>query len=98
MAADAHQATRQPLLCELGEVDDLGNVREIIAGERDCIGPPIPEPAFEVAMALDLQVDEPHLVAGSARRLRHQLEPKRLQAQKDLGVHERARMDREKLH
>src|SRR5262249_49199447 len=76
----------------------LRNVREIVAGERDRVGLPVPEPALEGAMTFDLQIDEAHLVARAARGFRGKLEPERLQAQEHLRVHERSRVDREDLH
>jgi hypothetical protein len=38
MASDEDDGVGQELLGELCEIYDLGNVREVIAGEADCIG------------------------------------------------------------
>ena len=49
-------------------------------------------------MVFDLQIDQPDLVTGAAHRGCHQFEAQWLEPQKDLGVHQRARMDPEKPH
>ncbi len=49
-------------------------------------------------MVLDLQVDQPHLMARLAHRRRHQFEAQRFEPQKNLRVEERARMNGEKPH
>jgi hypothetical protein len=98
VAANEDEASRQPQLRDPGEVDDLRHVREVVAGERDRVGLPIPKPALEGAVALDLEIDEAHLVARAPRGLGRKLETERLQAKKYFRVHERSRMDREDLH
>src|SRR5437588_12957886 len=40
VAADANEDSREPRLGRLGEIDDLGHVRQIIARNRDDLGPP----------------------------------------------------------
>ena len=64
MPANADECPRIACLCRLREIDDLGNVRQIVAGKRDDVRPPIPQQAKIGAMVLDLQIDEPDLVAG----------------------------------
>ena len=49
-------------------------------------------------MVFDLQIDQRDVVTGMADRLGDEFEAKRFQPQKNLGVHERARMDPEKPH
>ena len=82
--ADADKGLRQPRLGRLGEIDDLRNVGEVVAGKSDDIGPPAVEQPEIGGMVLDLQVDQPDRVAGAPRRLRDELEPERLEPQKDL--------------
>ena len=49
-------------------------------------------------MALDLQIDQPHLVPRPPQLGGDQLDPQRLQPQEDLRVHQRAGMDGENFH
>ena len=70
----------------LCEIDDLRNVGEVVAREGDDIGPPATQQAKISAMVLDLQIDQPRLVPGAPRRLGDELEPERLEPQKDPGV------------
>ena len=49
-------------------------------------------------MVFDLQVDQPDLVAGVPRRRGDQLEPERLEPQKDFRVEQRPGMNAEKPH
>ncbi len=49
-------------------------------------------------MRLDLQIEQPHIVAVAQRRRRHEFEPERFQGQEDARVHERTRMHAEQLH
>ena len=98
MPADANKDFRKPRLGRLGEIDDLGHVRQVIARKRDDFGPPALQQAEIRAMVLDLQIDELDLVPGAAQRLRDELEPERLEPQKDLCVHQRSGMDTEDPH
>ncbi len=98
MSADAHEDFREPRPGCLGEIDDLGHIRQVIARKRDDFGPPALQQAKIRAMVLDLQINELHLVPGPAQRLRDELEPERLEPQKDLCVHQRSRMDAEDPH
>ncbi len=88
MPADTDKDPRKAGLCLLGEIDDLGNVRQIVAGERDDVRPPALDHAVIGGVVLDLQIDQLDLMAGLARRLGHQLETDRLEPQKDFGVME----------
>jgi hypothetical protein len=49
-------------------------------------------------MVLDLKIDEPDLVPGPSQRLRDELEPKRLEPQKHLRVHQGSGVDAEQSH
>ena len=69
VAANADRGARQPGLCRLGEIDDLRDVGEVVARQRDDIRPPRVNQSKEGRMALDLQVDESDLMApGAASR------------------------------
>ena len=98
MPADANQYIGEARLGRLREVHDLGHIGEVVAGKRDDIGPPAPQQAKIRAMVLDLQIDEADLVPGSTQRLRDELEPERLEAEKHLGVHQGSGMDAEQPH
>jgi hypothetical protein len=49
-------------------------------------------------MMLDLQIYQPNLVAAPTERLRDQLEPERLEAQKHLCVHQGSWVDAKHPH
>ena len=88
----------EPRLGRLGEIDDLGHVRQVIARKRDDVGPPALQQTEIRPMVLDLQIDEPDLVPGPAQRLRDELEPERLEPQKHLCVHQGSGVDAEQPH
>ena len=96
--ADTDHGARQTRLRRLGEVDDLRDVGEVVAGEQDDIRPPHIGQPEQCGVVFDLQVDQLDLVAGLPRRGRDQLEPQRFEPQEDLGIHQRAGMDAEDLH
>ena len=96
--ADADDGARQKRLRRLGEVDDLRDVGEVVARKGDDIRPEFSGEAQESSVALDLQIDQPDLVAGRPRRGGDELQPQRLQPQEDFRVHQRAGMDAEDLH
>jgi hypothetical protein len=98
VSADKHKDIRPPSLGLLGQVDDLRDVGEVIAGKRDHVGPPVVDRPQVTALALDLEIEQPDLMPGLTRRLRNQLQTERLQAEKDLGVQERAGMHGEQSH
>ena len=98
MPADANKDFRKPRLGRLGEIDDLGHVRQVIARKRDDFGPPALQQAEIRPMVLDLQIDQPDLVPGPAQRLRDELEPERLEPQKHLCVHQGSGVDAEQPH
>ena len=79
MPANADECPRIACLCRLREIDDLRNVRQVVAGKRDDVRPPIPQQAKIGAVLLDLQIDKPDLVPSPARRLRDEFEPERLE-------------------
>jgi hypothetical protein len=66
--------------------------------EGDHVRPPSLRETQKIAVRLDLQINQPHLVAGGARSGGDQLQPKRFQPQKYLRVHQRAGMDAEEFH
>ena len=98
MAADADKAAGQARLCRLGQVDDLGDVCQIVAGKRDEVRPPLVEEPEKGGMVLDLQVDQLHRVAGAPRRLGDEFETERLQSQKYSRIEQRTGMNAEKPH
>lgn len=99
-AVPAHEdeARRLHDLDRLRQVDDLRHVRQIVAGEADRVRPPAPDHAEQVAVRLDLQVEDPDLVPALPRGAGDQLQPKRLETQEDARVHQTAGMDGEQLH
>ena len=98
VTADADEDAGKACFRRLGEIDDLGDVRQIIAGERDDVRPPPLDRTEIGAVVLDLKVDQPHLVAGLTRRRGDEFKPERLQPQKDFRIEQRPRMNPEKPH
>ena len=71
------------------EVDDLGDVGQVVEREADRVGPPGFEHAAVVGLCLKTcRSSSAHVVPGPAAGLGDQLEPERLEPQVDLGVHQ----------
>jgi hypothetical protein len=98
MASDEDDGVGQELLGELCEIHDLGNVREVIAGEADRTGSTLKEQTDEVFARLYLQIDQGDAVTGLPCSRGDELEPQGLKAEVNLGIHERTRMDEQKIH
>ncbi len=98
MPTDADRRAGQHRLRRFGQINDLRDVGEVVARKRDDVGPPRAEQPEKGAVALDLEIDQLHLVPGLLRRRGHQLQAERLQPQKYLCVHQRAGMDAEDFH
>ena len=92
MPAGEDEAILHQALHVLGEIDHLGHVGEIVEREADRIGAEALELGEQIAMLENLQVDNPHVVAGRARRRRHPLHSERFEPQINLAVHKRTRM------
>jgi hypothetical protein len=73
MATHKDKALWTLLLGQLGKIDDLRHICQIIAGESYDIGLPPLEDAEILAMAVDLQVNEPNVMAGLANSLGNEL-------------------------
>jgi hypothetical protein len=95
VTADADEAMRKPGLRRLGEIDDLGHVRQIVAAKCNDVGTPLVQHPEIGAVILDLQIDQPDLMPGAARRLGDEFEPNRLEPQKDLRIMEHSGIDAE---
>jgi hypothetical protein len=98
VAAGEDEAAGPALARRLGEVQDLGDIGEIVEGEGHRIGLPAVEQAEVVRLGLDLQVDQLDLVTGAPSRRCHELEPERLEAEIDLRVHQTPGMNGQKPH
>ena len=98
MPADADKRPRRAHFCRLSEIDDFGDVRQVVTGERDNVGLPALQQAKIGAVILDLQIDEQDVVSSTSRRLRNELEPQRFEPQKNLCVEQWRRMNTEKTH
>jgi hypothetical protein len=98
VSAYKYKDIRPPSLGLLGQVDDLRDVGEVVAGKRDHMGPPVVDRPQVTALALDLEIEQPDLMPGLTRSVRDQLEAERLQAEENSGVHERAGMHGEQSH
>ena len=98
MPADADKRPRRAHFCRFSDIDDLGDIRQVITGERDHRRLPALQQAKIGAVILDLQIDEPDVVPGTSRRLCDELEPQRFEPQEDLCVEQWPGMDTEKTH
>ena len=98
MPADTDKSSRPAHFSRFSEIDDFGNVRQVIARERDHLRLPALQQAKIGAVILDLQIDEQDVVSSTSRRLRNELEPQRFEPQEDLCVEQRPGMDTEKTH
>src|SRR5215467_5804382 len=98
VATDEDERVGPPRAGQLGQVDHLGDVREIVAGEGDDVGLPVVDEPEIIVVRGRLQVDQTRLVAGASDGRRDQLEPERLETEKDLRVHQGAGVNREDSH
>ena len=96
--ADADKNLGEARLGRLGEIDELGHVRQVIAAKRDDIRAPARQRAEIGALAFDLKVEQAHRVAGLPRRRGDEFEPDRFEPQKDLRIGQWAGMDAEHPH
>jgi hypothetical protein len=71
VATNADEGAWQTTFGSLRQIDDLGHIGEVVAGERDEIRLPFCNHAVVVGVALDLQIQELHGVPGAAGSLSH---------------------------
>jgi hypothetical protein len=69
MPADADEHLRKTDLRRLGEIDDFGDVRQIVAGEGDDVRPPALDHSEIGALVLDLEIDKLDLMPRPPCRL-----------------------------
>src|SRR5206468_4669900 len=93
-----HSAVGQDVLRLAREVDDLGDVGQVVEREADHLGPPGAERPAIVAVPPDLEVEQPNLVARRRERRPDPLDPERLEPEIDLGEEERARVHEKDAH
>src|SRR5262249_22246668 len=98
MAANTDETASQSQLRSLGQVDDLRHIGQVVARKRDKIRLPLRDQTVIVGVALDLQIDDPHRVVGTPRRLRHQFEAQWFKTQEDVRVEQRTWMNEEQSH
>src|SRR5215471_4749629 len=96
--ADADKRLREAGFGRLGQIHDLGDVRQIVAAESDDVGPPAFEHSEVGAVVIDLKIYQPYRMPRPTGRLGHEFETDGLQSQKDLGVMENAGENAEKPH
>jgi hypothetical protein len=95
---DANESFRETPFRRFGEINDFGDVRQIVAGESDNVGPPTLEHSEIGTVVLDLQIDQLDRVSGPPRRLGDEFEADRLEPQKDLGIMKHPGENAEKPH
>jgi hypothetical protein len=81
VAADEHECRAPLRLGVLGEIDHLGHVGEVVHGEADGLRGERLDLAPVVRVLEDLQIEEPHVVAGGPHGRGHALEAERLQSE-----------------
>ena len=98
MAAHEDEGLRTQRPRGLCQVDQLGNVRQIVAGECHNIGLPLVDLPEEVGVTLHLKIEQANLVPGTPQLGGDELDSQRLQPQEDLRVQERAGMNGQYFH
>ena len=98
VTAHEEEAAREPPLGLLGEIDDLGDVGQVVDAEADGVGCPVIQETEVVGMAEHLQVEDPDIVPSRAGGGGHEFDPERLEPQEDLRVHEAAGVAAQDLH
>src|SRR6516162_9007806 len=98
MPSDADERLREAGFGRLGQIHNLGDVRQIIAAEGDDVGPPAFEHSEVSALVLDLKIYQPDRIPRPTGRLGHEFETDGLQSQEDLGVMEDPGENAEKPH
>src|SRR5271170_101723 len=98
MPADANKDAGEARLRRLGQIDNLGDVRQVVAAEGDDIRLPALDRTKIGALVVDLEVEQPNRVAGLPRRRGDQFEADWLEPQKNLRVGQWAGMDAEQPH
>src|SRR6516225_3898345 len=98
MAANANKGVRQKIVRRSRQINNFGNVCEIIAAERDYLGTPRLNRAEKIPVRFALQIYQLYRVPGAFRCGGHKLEPERLQPEINLRIHQTTRMDCEHFH
>ena len=75
MAAHAYKYFRKPDFGRLGEIDNFGDVRQIVAREGDKVGAPAFEHLEIGAVVFDLQIDQLDLMSRLPYRLGDEFQP-----------------------
>jgi hypothetical protein len=90
VSTDADEDAGKARLGCFGEIDDLGDVREVVATKGDDVRLPAPDRAEIGALVLNLQVEQPNRVSGLTRRGGDKFEADRLELEENLRVGQRA--------
>src|SRR5262245_44397558 len=98
VATNADEGARQTTFGSLRQIDDLGHIGEVVAGEGDEIRLPFRNHAVVVGVAFDLQIQEPHGVPSAAGSISREFEAEWFKPKENVGVDERSRMNEQKLH
>ena len=93
VAADHDRRGGEVLLRGLGQIDDLGDVGEVVAGEDDHVRAPAFDQPMVMAVGLHLQIEQADIVPRLQGSGGDQLQPQRLEPEEDPRVHQRARVD-----
>ena len=98
VAADDDQAFRMLAPDDLGQVDHLWHVGEVVHAEHDGLGSERPQLTDERRGGFGLQVDEAHVVPGLEQCASDAFEAERFEPKEDLGVHQGARVHEQNSH
>ncbi|CAM3089590.1 hypothetical protein STAL104432_13155 [Streptomyces albus] len=82
----------------VGDLDGLGDVGQVVEGDAERLGLEGAQLTVEQLVREHLQIDHPHRVSRVAGRRGDPFQPQRLQAEKDLRVHQRAWVDQQQAH
>src|SRR6187200_761741 len=98
MAANANKGVRRKIVRRSRQINNFGNVCEIIARERDHIWPPALNRLEKIPVRFALQIYQLYRVPGAFCCGGHKLEPERLQPEINLRIHQTAGMNRKEFH
>ncbi len=83
--ADEDEGIGKHRLDPLGQVHHLGHVGQVAEAEADRLRAEFGHLPFQLRLPVDLQVNQPDLVAVGQQGRRHALQAERLQAEEDLA-------------
>jgi hypothetical protein len=98
MSTNTDECLRQQGTRSASEINDFGNVREVINGKRDNVRLPALDQAEKILLRLALQIDETNRVTAMPRGSSNKFEAERFETKIDLRVHQAGGMNGQEFH